>query len=285
MNSSQKKRKAIAYQGMPGAFSHLACQRYHPEFTPYARGSFAACFEMVRRDEAALAMIPVENSAAGRVSDIYHLLPEGGLKIAAEHYLPVHHNLLALPGTQLSDIKTAYSHPMALSQVRHYLHSCDIAPRTDLDTAGAAARLAERKEAGACAISSELAAEIYGLEILARNIEDESNNTTRFLTLSLDPKTAKNDGTPVVTSFVFKVRNVPSALYKAMGGFATNGLNITKLESYMVGGSFTATQFYADVEGHPENPAMQLAFEELAFFTERVEVLGTYEADAIRGLG
>ncbi|PHR93734.1 MAG: prephenate dehydratase [Robiginitomaculum sp.] len=272
----------IVYQGMPGAFSHLACTSYYPDYEPVACRSFASAFELVKDGKADLAMIPVENSVAGRVTDIYHLLPEGGLHILAEHYLPVHHNLLGLPGSKREQIKTAYSHPMALSQVRKRLREWDIAPRSDLDTAGAAKRLADSGDRSEAAIASDLAAEIYGLEILEANIEDATHNTTRFLTLSKQAKIPKMGSGKMVTSFVFKVRNVPSALYKAMGGFATNGINMTKLESYMVEGSFSATQFYADVEGHPDETAMKFAMEELDFFSENVVLLGTYLAHSSR---
>ncbi len=274
--------KIIIYQGMPGAFSHLACQSYYPDYEAVSCRSFARAFDLVKNSNADLAMIPVENSLAGRVSDIYHLLPEGGLHIISEHYLPVHHNLLVLPGTKRTDIQTAYSHPMALSQVRHRLREWGIAARADLDTAGAAKRVANSGERTEAAIASSLAAEIYGLEILEANIDDAPHNTTRFLALSPTANIPKMDTGKMVTSFVFKVRNLPSALYKAMGGFATNGINMTKLESYMVGGSFTATQFYADVEAHPDDPRMKLAMEELHFFSESVHMLGTYLADTTR---
>ncbi len=274
--------KIIVYQGEEGAFSHLACRAYYPNYEPQSCRSFAHAFEVVRGGNAALAMIPVENSLAGRVSDIYHLLPEGGLYIVAEHYLPVHHNLLALPGAKRSQITTAYSHPMALSQVRERLKNWGITPRSDLDTAGAAKRVSESADTSIAAIASTLAAEIYGLEVLEANIEDASHNTTRFLTLAKTAQIPPRNGEKVVTSFVFKVRNIPAALYKAMGGFATNGINMTKLESYMVDGSFTATQFYADVEGHPDDPCMIHALEELAFFTDYVYMLGTYVADSSR---
>lgn len=274
--------KLIVYQGEEGAFSHLACSTYYPDAEAVACRSFAHAFDIVRGGNADMAMIPVENSLAGRVSDIYHLLPEGGLHIIAEHYLPVHHNLLALPGIKRGQIKAAYSHPMALSQVRHRLKNWGILARGDLDTAGAAKRVAESGDTSIAAIASSLAAKIYGLDILDANIEDASHNTTRFLTLANSPNIPKRNGEKVVTSFVFKVRNIPAALYKAMGGFATNGINMTKLESYMIDGSFTATQFYADVEGHPEDPAMMHAMEELQFFTDYVYMLGTYTADTSR---
>ena len=272
----------IVYQGEPGAFSHLACTSYYPEMETVSCRSFAHAFELVRGGNADAAMIPVENSLAGRVSDIYHLLPEGGLHIIAEHYLPVHHNLLALPGSKRAQIKTAYSHPMALSQVRHRLRDWGILARADLDTAGAAKRVADAGDPSLAAIASSLAAEIYGLEVLDANIEDATHNTTRFFKLAAAPVMPAYNGKKVVTSFVFKVRNIPAALYKAMGGFATNGINMTKLESYMMDGSFTATQFYADVEGHPEDPAMVRAMDELAYFTDYIYMLGTYNADSSR---
>jgi len=268
----------IVYQGESGAFSHRACQRYYPDMIPVACPSFASAFEAVRSGKAGLAMIPVDNTVAGRVSDIYHLLPEGGLYIVAEEYLPVHHQLLAVPGAKLSDIKSARSHPMALGQVRKRLAKMGITPVADVDTAGAAMAVAEEGDKSVAAIASRLAGEIYGLDILAEDIEDAGHNTTRFLVLADTPRDTPKDNGMVVTSFVFNVRNVPSALYKALGGFATNSINMTKLESYMVGGSFSATQFYADVEGHPEDEGMKHALEELSFFTDMVIMLGTYPA-------
>lgn len=272
----------IVYQGEPGAYSHLACQDGYPNLTPKPCPSFAAAFREVSSGAAKLAMIPVENTVAGRVSDIYHLLPEGGLHIIGEQYLAVHHQLLAVPGATLSDIKTARSHPMALGQVRKRLASMDIRALNDVDTAGAARAVAELGDKSVAAIASTLAGETYGLDILAEDMEDASHNTTRFLILADEPLTVPKDNGPVVTSFVFKVRSVPSALYKALGGFATNGINMTKLESYMVGGSFQAAQFYADVEGHPDDEGMKHALEELSFFTESVTMLGTYPAHTSR---
>lgn len=272
----------IVYQGEPGAYSHLACQDGFPDMTPKPCASFAAAFAQVSSGAAKLAMIPVENTVAGRVSDIYHLLPEGGLSIIGEQYLAVHHQLLAVPGAKFSEIKTARSHPMALGQVRKRLISMGIKPVSDVDTAGAARNVAELGDKSVAAIASRLAAETYGLEILAADIEDAAHNTTRFLILANEPLTLPKENGPVVTSFVFKVRSVPSALYKALGGFATNGVNMTKLESYMVGGSFQAAQFYADVEGHPEDDGMKHALEELSFFTESVTMLGTYPAHSSR---
>lgn len=271
----------IVYQGEAGAYSHLACSAFYPDDTPQACASFAKAFDAVREGRAARAMIPVENTVAGRVSDIYHLLPNGGLFIVGERYLPVHHQLLGLPGATLADIKIARSHHMALGQVRNFLGAQDIDAVVDVDTAGAAQRVAAMGDKSVAAVASALAAEIYGLDILAENIEDADHNTTRFITLSAAPDMPPLD-TPSVSSFVFKVRSVPSALYKALGGFASNGLNLTKLESYMIGGSFTAAQFYADVEGHIDSPAMQNALEELKFFTESVTHLGTYPMDNLR---
>jgi len=272
----------IVYQGEAGAYSHLACQERYPAMTPKPCSSFAEAFSQVRSGDALYAMIPVENTVAGRVSDIYHLLPEGGLSIIGEHYLPVHHQLLGVPGAMLSDIKTARSHPMALGQVRRRLRDMSIAPIADVDTAGAAKAVSELGDKSVSAIASTLAGNIYGLEILAGNIEDEAHNTTRFLILAKEALDLTKTDDPVVTSFVFKVRSVPSALYKALGGFATNGVNMTKLESYMVGGSFKAAQFYADVEGHPQDDAMRHALDELKFFSEHVKLLGTYPADPVR---
>jgi len=270
----------IVYQGEPGAYSHLACVEHYPDHVPEPCASFARAFEAVQSGVAELAMIPVENSLAGRVSDIYHLLPEGGLYIIGERFIPIHHQLLGVPGVTIDTIASVRSHAMALGQVRHRLEAMGVRAVIDTDTAGAARRVAERGDPTVGAVASRLAAEIYGLNILAEDIEDEGHNTTRFLVLSRDAVKVSRD-VPCVTSFVFKVRNVPSALYKALGGFATNGVNMTKLESYMVGGSFTATQFYADVEAHPEEAGMAHAMEELGFFAD-VTVLGTYEADGAR---
>lgn len=272
----------IVFQGEIGAYSHLACQEFYPDMVPMPCASFAEAFKAVQSGQASLAMIPVENTVAGRVSDIYHLLPEGGLHIIGENYLPIHHQLLAVKGAKIEDIKTARSHPMALGQVRKRLSSMGIKPVVDTDTAGAAQAVAQLGDKSVAAIASTVAGETYGLDVLAADIEDASHNTTRFLILSKTASTITAGDLPVVTSFVFKVRSVPSALYKALGGFATNGINMTKLESYMVGGSFSAAQFYADVEGHPEDEAMKHALEELSFFTESVTILGTYPADALR---
>ncbi len=271
----------IVYQGEPGAYSHLACSQFYPDHEPLACQSFAKAFAQVRSGEAHCAMIPVENTVAGRVSDIYHLLPEGGLHIIGERYLPVHHQLLGVQGAKLSDIRSARSHHMALGQVRKFLAKHGIDAVADVDTAGAARKVAAGEDNSVAAVASRLSSETYGLDILAKDIEDAAHNTTRFIVLATAPVLPKID-VPSVSSFVFKVRSVPSALYKALGGFASNGLNLTKLESYMVGGSFKAAQFYADVEGHIESPQMRNALEELAFFSENITHLGTYPMDKAR---
>lgn len=268
----------IAYQGEPGAFSEEACVRYAPDLQPLACETFERAFDAVTSGRAARAMLPIENSLAGRVADIHHLLPEAGLYIIAEHFLPIEHHLMARPGTALSDVTLARSHAMALGQCRGFIEKHRLKPEVAGDTAGAARRLAEFGQAGEAVIASARAAEIYGLEILAANIEDAGHNTTRFLEMAPEPSDAPPDGGPVVTSFVFQVRNIPAALYKALGGFATNSVNMTKLESYQLDGSFNATMFYADIEGHPEDQSVRLALEELSFFSTSLRVLGVYKA-------
>ena len=275
--------KRIAYQGEPGAFSELACRRYAPDFEPYPCGAFDEAVEAVASGVAARAMLPVENSLAGRVGDIHTLLPKAGLHIIAEHFLPVEHNLMAKPGAKFEDIKVARSHPVALAQVRDFLHAHNIRPETAGDTAGAARRLSESGHMDEAVVASILAAELYGLTILKKNIEDAPHNTTRFLEMASEPMDASPEDGPVVTSFIFEVRNIPSALYKALGGFATNGVNMTKLESYQLGGSFSATMFYADAEGHPAEEPMRLALEELSFFSSSLKILGVYKKGRERG--
>jgi prephenate dehydratase len=269
--------RLIAFQGAPGAYSDLACRHVFPRMKTLPCPGFEDAFAAVREGRAALGMIPIENSVAGRVADIHHLMPDSGLYIIGEHFEPVHHHLLVLPGVKLKDIKTVRSHVHALGQCRKFLRPHKLTAVVAADTAGAAAELAERRDPTVAAIASELAGKIYGLESLAQNIEDAAHNTTRFMIMSPTEKRAPR-GKPTVTTFVFNVKNVPAALYKAMGGFATNGINMTKLESYMVEGSFTATQFYADVEAHPDDRPLQLALEELAFFSNEVKILGVYPA-------
>jgi len=274
--------RLIAFQGAPGAYSDLACRHVFPNMETLPCAQFEDAFAAVREGQAALGMIPIENSVAGRVADIHHLMPDSGLYIIGEHFEPVHHHLLALPGATLGTIKTVRSHVHALGQTRNFLRKNKLTAAVAADTAGAAAELAERRDPTVAAIASELAGRIYGLVSLAQNIEDAAHNTTRFMIMSRDEKRAPQ-GRPTVTTFVFNVRNVPAALYKALGGFATNAVNMTKLESYMVGGNFTATQFYADVEAHPDDRPLQLALEELRFFSHEVKILGVYPAAPERG--
>ena len=278
---SSESRK-IAYQGEPGAYSHLASRRYFPDHAPVACNTFEDALSAIAERKVDLGMIPIENSVAGRVADIHHLLPDSGLYVVGERFTPVHHQLLALKGAKLEGLTTVMSHPQGLGQCRKHIRALGLKPVVDADTAGAARRVAEMKDPKIGAIASELAAEIYGLDILQRNVEDAGHNTTRFVVLAADPDDAEPGSGPTVTTLVFRVRNVPAALYKALGGFATNGVNITKLESYQLEGSFSATQFYADIEGHPQDHLVRLALEELAFFTSSVKVLGVYPADPFR---
>lgn len=272
----------IAFQGEPGAYSHQACRQARPDMEALPCRTFEDAIDAVNNGEADLAMLPVENSTYGRVADIHSLLPESGLHIIEEHFVRVHINLLALPGTKLADVKTAMSHTVLLGQCHGFLREHGISRKIGADTAGSARQVSEQHDPSLAALASELAGEIYGLDVLARHIEDQGNNTTRFLLMSREADHSRRGDNGMITSFVFEVRNIPAALYKAMGGFATNGINMTKLESYMVGGSFTATQFYADIEGHPEDPNVKLALDELAYFTTNVKILGVYPADERR---
>jgi prephenate dehydratase len=273
--------ETIAFQGAPGAYSDLACRRVFPAMTTLPCAAFEDAFAAVRDGAAGLAMLPIENSVAGRVADIHHLMPDSGLYIIGEHFERVEHHLLALPGAALDKIRTVRSHVHALSQCRNFLRAHGLTPVVRADTAGSAAEINELGDPSIAAIASELAGRIYGLISLAENIEDAEHNTTRFLIMSRAPKRAPRGG-PTVTTFVFNVRNVPAALYKALGGFATNGVNMTKLESYMVAGRFAATQFYADVEAHPDDRPLKLALEELEFFSTEVKILGVYPAHQLR---
>lgn len=268
----------IAFQGEPGAFSEVACRRFAPQFEPLACPTFEDAFEAVKSGRAVRAMLPIENSLAGRVADIHHLLPEADLHIVAEHFLPIEHHFMVKPGVAAGDVKVVRSHAMALGQVRGFLRETKLRAEVAGDTAGAARRLAEAGGMDEGVVASDIAAEIYGLEILTRNIEDAGHNTTRFLQMADEPDDAAPDEGPVVTSFVFQVRNIPAALYKAMGGFATNSVNMTKLESYQLDGAFTATMFYADIEGHPSDEPVRLALEELGFFSSSLKILGVYKA-------
>jgi prephenate dehydratase len=275
-------KKKIAFQGEPGANSHLAANEAYPDHEPMPCPTFEDAFAAVSSGEAELGMIPIENSVAGRVADIHHLMPDSGLHIVSEFFLPIRHQLLGLRGTKIEDIKSVESHVMALGQCRNMIRKLKIKPIVAADTAGSAREVSERGDKSRAAIASRLAAQIYNLDILAEDIEDEAHNTTRFIVLSNKANWAKAGSGTVVTTFVFQVRNLPAALYKALGGFATNGVNMTKLESYMVSGSFFATQFYADVEGHPDERSLMLALEELAFFSKEMKVLGVYPAHPYR---
>ena len=272
----------IAFQGLPGAYSNLACRGAYPNMQPLPSASFEDMFAHAREGRARLAMVPIENSVAGRVADIHHMMPESGLHIIGEHFQRVNHQLLGLKGAKLSDIKTAHSHIQALSQCRSNLRALGITPMTHADTAGAAAEIAEKGDKSMAAIASTLAAETYGLEILRGDMEDAEHNTTRFVVMARDPIDPDPEKGPVVTSFVFRVRSVPAALYKALGGFATNGVNITKLESYILDGHFSSAQFYADIDGHPDQRGVRLALEELSFFSREVRILGVYPASPFR---
>jgi prephenate dehydratase len=281
-DGAHDRPRRIVYQGEPGSNSHLACQQRFPDVEPVAAASFEDCFAAVENGEADLAMIPIDNSLAGRVSDIHHFLPTSPLHIVAEHFLRIRFSLMGVPGATLDGIETVHSHVHALGQCRRVIREHGFAPVIAGDTAGAAREVAEAGDLTQAAISPPLAAEIYGLDILLDEVEDEDHNTTRFVVLSRDLDQARADSGPVVTSFVFNVRNLPAALYKALGGFATNGVNMTKLESYMVGGEFTATQFLAEVDGHPDDVGVAHALEELEFFTTEVKILGVYPADPFR---
>ncbi|WP_136443098.1 prephenate dehydratase [Pacificoceanicola onchidii] len=272
----------IAFQGELGAYSHQACANARPDMEPLPCKTFEDVIDAVKSGKAALAMLPVENTIYGRVADIHRLLPESGLKIIGEAFVRVHINLLGVQGAKLEDVKEAHSHVVLLPQCAGFLKEHGIRGRVNADNARAAREISERGEPAVAALASELAAQIYGLDVLARHIEDTDSNTTRFLLMADQGDNARRGEHGMMTTFVFQVRNIPAALYKAMGGFATNGVNMTKLESYMVGGSFTATQFYADIEGHPEDPAVKRALEELEYFTSMLEILGVYPRDSQR---
>ena len=273
--------RKIAYQGEPGANSHIACIEAYPDHEPAACRTFEDAFAAVAEGRVDLAMIPIDNSVAGRVADIHHLMPASNLFIVAEHFQRIHHQLLVVPGTGAGDLKRVRSHVHAIGQCRRLIRAMGLEAVIAADTAGAARELAQSGDRTGAAIATRLAAEIYGLEVLKADIEDEDHNPTRFVVMSARPQDAEPEDGPVVTSFVFRVRHVPAALYKAMGGFATNGVNMTKLESY-VDGDFVAAQFYADIEGHPAERRVRLALEELEFFTTYLRVLGVYKASPYR---
>jgi prephenate dehydratase len=272
----------IAYQGERGSNSHIACREVYPQYEAIPCRTFEDVIAMVESGEAQLAMIPVENTIAGRVGDIHHLLPSTSLHMIGEHFMRIKFQLMGLKGSKIEDIKRAYSHVMALGQCRQYLRERKIVAVTAADTAGAARIVSERGDATAAAIAPALAAHEYSLEILAWDIEDAKHNTTRFVIMAPQPLDDLPDNRKSVTAFLFQVRNIPSALYKALGGFATNGVNMTKLESYQLEGSFNASQFYAEIEGHPDQRSVQLALEELGFFSSSLKILGVYPAHPAR---
>ena len=274
--------KTMAFQGEPGANSHIAIREAYPDYEPLPCRTFEDALNTVAAGDAELGMIPIENSLAGRVADIHHLMPTAGLHIVGEWFLPIRNQLMAPKGATLEGLKLVESHVMALGQCRNFLRKLGVKTMVAADTAGAAREVAERGDKARAAIASTLAAEIYGLDILAPDIEDESHSTTRFLVLSRERRWAPRGQGLVITTFVFQVRNIPAALYKALGGFATNAVNMTKLESYMIEGNFFATQFYADVEGHPEDRGLKLALDELNFFSEKISILGVYPAHRFR---
>lgn len=274
--------KKIAFQGERGANSHIACLSVYSEYEPLPCATFEDALAAVSSGDAELGMIPLENSIAGRVADIHHLLPHANLHIVGEYFLPIHFQLMSVKGATLSDIKTVESHIHALGQCRAFISKHKLKAVIAADTAGAARHIAEAADKTRAALAPRLAADIYGLDVLAGNVEDVSHNTTRFVILSREAKRAGLGNGPVITTFVFRVRNLPAALYKALGGFATNGVNMTKLESYMLEGNFFATMFYADVEGHPEERGVKFALEELQFFSREFTILGVYPAHPFR---
>ncbi len=275
-------QKRIVFQGEPGANSHIACREAFPDYEAVPQATFEDCFFAVSSSEADLAMIPIENSLAGRVADIHHLLPTSDLSIIGEYFLPVHHQLLAVRGARLEQLEVVQSHVHALGQCRNIIRELGLKAEVAADTAGSARYIADLGDPKRCVLAPRLAADIYDLDIMREDVEDEAHNTTRFVILSPDAIRAPAKNGPVITSFIFRVRNVPAALYKALGGFATNNVNMTKLESYQLGGKFFATLFYADVEGHPDDHSLALALEELQFFCAEFRLVGVYPASPFR---
>ncbi|TIM15487.1 MAG: prephenate dehydratase [Mesorhizobium sp.] len=278
-----EKTNRIAFQGEPGANSDTACRNMFPDMEPLPCPTFEDAFNAVETGKADLAMIPIENTIAGRVADIHHLLPESKLHIVGEYFLPIHFQLMVLPGVRRDQIKTVHSHIHALGQCRKYIRKNGWKPVVAGDTAGAAKLVAELKDRTMAALAPALASTLYGLDIIEQNVEDTDSNVTRFVVLTSNRQWAERPSADarMMTTFIFRVRNVPAALYKAMGGFATNGINMTKLESYQLG-AFTATLFYADIEGHPDDPLVKLALDELAFFSREMRILGVYPASQSR---
>lgn len=274
--------RRISYQGEPGSNSSIACRECYPDFEPLPQASFADALAAVQGGDAELAMIPIDNSSNGRVADIHYLLPRSGLHIVAEYFLPIHFQLLAVPGATRQTLRTVHSHVHALGQCRRVVDELGLTPVVAGDTAGSAREIAEAGDPSQAALASALAGQIHGLQTLATDVEDESHNTTRFVVLAREEVIPPPSDTPTVTTFVFRIRNIPGALYKALGGFATNMVNMTKLESYMMDGEFAATGFLVDVEAHPEDPGLARALEELAYFTSELTILGVYPAHPYR---
>lgn len=278
------KTNKISFQGDFGANSDTACRKMFPNMEPLPCTTFEDALNAVETGEADLGMIPIENTLAGRVADIHHLLPQTQLFIVGEYFLPIHFQLMVLPGVKKQEIKTVHSHIHALGQCRKIIRNNGWKAVVASDTAGAAKFIKQMGDRSQAALAPKLAAELYGLDIIESDVEDAINNVTRFVVVSREDVRAvrKNKDDKIVTSFLFSVRNVPAALYKAMGGFATNGVNMTKLESYQINGSFSATQFFADIEGHPDDAMVRLALEELAFFSKKIRIVGVYPASPER---
>ncbi len=272
----------IVYQGVPGAYSHIACMELFPEQEYVPCDTFEIAMEMVKNGSADKAVIPVENSNAGRVSDVHFLLPKAGLHIVGEHFLRVEHQLLAVKGVKPEDIVCAASHPQALAQCSDFLKAHNIKALPRIDTAKSCEKIVLERDKTKAAIASKLAAKIYGLDILAANIENADNNTTRFLVMQKEPEIPQDDGGCFITSILFVTKHIPAALYKVLGGFATNGINISKLESYLLNGKFFSAQFYIEVEQHIESKALQYALDELKFFSDDYRILGCYKAHPYR---
>ena len=275
-------RNRIVYQGEPGSYSHQSCQDVFPGWEAVGKATFEDCFQAVTGGDAALAMIAIENSQAGRVADVHHLLPGSGLSIVGEYFLPVRFHLMAPKGARIDGLKTVEAHVMGLGQCRKIIRELGLKAIVAADNAGAARAVAESGDPTRAALASETAARIHGLEILRAGVQDADNNTTRFVILSKDQRLPARGVQPCITTFVFRVRNLPAALYKVMGGFATNGVNLTKLESYMLEGQFFATMFYVDVEGHPEDAGLARALDEMKFYAREVTLLGVYPAHPFR---
>ncbi|KZL19614.1 P-protein [Pseudovibrio axinellae] len=276
------EQRKVVFQGEVGANSHMACNSVYPEYQAIPCPTFEDCFQAIENGDAELGMIPIENSVAGRVADIHHLLPRSSLHIIGEYFMPIRFQLMGIPGTKMEDLKSVQSHVMGLGQCRNFIREHGLTPIIGADTAGSARQVIEAGDKSVAAFAPELAADVYGLDILARDCEDAAHNTTRFVILSREEKLTANTGQPIITTFVFRVRNVSAALYKVLGGFATNNVNMTKLESYQFAGQFFASMFYADVEGHPEEPNVALALEELAFYSTELNILGVYNASPFR---